>query len=135
MKTFLFAYLGGMIGSIPAFAIFNDVGASPFRNFQAVNSHLGSSIENILLYLALIWIVPAFASSVGAKIGGHPVNFQWIYGRGISGQIIFSIAFSLLIAFVSSVGSVVLGWPLSQQTIAFLMAAQLGCTLGVVWGM
>jgi hypothetical protein len=135
MKTFIFTYLGGLAGSIPAFTLFNEVGADPFKRFQAVDSQIGSSLVNILFYFALIWIVPAFCASIGAKISGHPIDFRWIYGRGISGQVAFSIAFTLLVAFVQSVGNTVLGWPPSQQTIVFLMAAQVGCTLGVVWGM
>jgi hypothetical protein len=56
MKGFVFAYLGGLAGSIPAYAMFSDVGAS-----------------------------------------------------------------------VSTMTT-------NMQTVVFLMAAQVGCTLGVVWG-
>jgi hypothetical protein len=135
MKTFVFSFFGGMIGSIPAYTLFSDVGASPFRNFQAVNSKIGGSLENVLLFFALIWLLPAFGAAFGAKLSGHPIDFQWIYGRGIGGQVVFSILFHLLLVFVCSVDHTVTGLPLSQQTIVFLMAAQLGCTFGVVWGM
>ena len=35
-SSFIFAYLGGVLASVPAFAMFNDVGASPYTNLDAV---------------------------------------------------------------------------------------------------
>jgi len=134
MKTFIFAYLGGLLASIPAFLLFNDVGASPFRNFDAVYSRISNSILSIVIYFALLWVLPAFGSVIGAKIGGHQGDFRRMYGRGIGGQFSFSIVFSILIMTVSAVGTAVLGMPTTEQMIVFLMFSQIGCTLGTVWG-
>ena len=135
MKTFIFTYLGGLVGSIPAFTLFNNVGLSPFSNYQVVNSKIGNSLEQILLDLFLIWVVPAFGAAIGAKLGGHAYPFYWIYGHGIGGQVVFSIGFGLLIVFVASINHFVFGLPPTQQTIVFLMASQAGCTLSALWGM
>lgn len=134
LKTFIFAYLGGLLASTPAFLLFNDVGASPFRNFDAVYMQMENSILSIVAYFALLWIVPAIGSTIGAKIGGHHGNFRYMYSRGISGQFLFSVGFGLLITFVSAVETVVLGMPTTAQTLTFLMVSQIGCTLGTVWG-
>jgi hypothetical protein len=134
MKTFAFAYLGGLLASAPAFAMFNDVGASPFRNLQALERTVFASITSIALYFLLLWVVPAFGSALGAKIGGRGADFQYIYGRGIGGQVSFSVGFSVLMITVATVSSTVNGLSTSMQTIAFLMFAQIGCTLGTVWG-
>ena len=134
MKAFIFAYLGGLLASIPAFTLFNDVGASPYRNFDVVYSRMDNSIVSIVIYFALLWVVPAFGSTIGAKIGGHHGDFRHMYSRGIGGQFIFSVGFSLLIMVVTAIGSVVLKMPTTAQTIAFLMFSQIGCTLGTVWG-
>jgi hypothetical protein len=135
MKTFVFAYLGGLIGSIPAYAMFNDVGASPFRNLDPVMAAHSGSLLAIIEYFALLWLVPAIGSTIGAKLAGHPYSFQYAYGRGVSGQVIFSIGFGLLMMAVPAVGSSVGAMSTSMQTVVFLMAAQVGCTLGTVWGM
>jgi hypothetical protein len=134
MKTFLFAYLGGLLASSPAFAIFNDVGASPFRNLEAVDASIGTSITAVIWSLVLIWVVPAFGSALGAKFGGRGAEFHYIYGRGIGGQVAFSIAFSLAMMFIPQVQDVVMGLSTSMQTIVFLMVSQIGCTFGTVWG-
>lgn len=134
MKTFLYAYLGGLLASIPAYVMFSNVGASPFRNFDAVMSKIGGSITSIVVYFLLILIVPALGSAIGAKLGGRGAEFHYIYGRGIGGQFIFAILFSLLIMFVPQVGGPVTGFPTSMQTVAFLAFAQVGCTFGTVWG-
>jgi len=131
MKTLVFAYLGGLLASIPAFTMFNNVGANPFTNPEAIDTH---SIVAIVTYFALIWIVPAFGASIGAKIGGRGADFHYIYGRGIGGQVIFSISFSLLVMGSPEIGEIVLNMTASGQTLVFLMASQVGCTLGVVWG-
>jgi hypothetical protein len=128
MKTLVFAYLSGLLASIPAFTMFNEVGASPFTNPEAVDTY---SILNIVTYFALIWVVPAFGASIGAKIGGRGADFHYIYGRGISGQVAFSICFSLLIMVSPAVTGVVMGLSAPGQTVLFLMASQVGCTLGV----
>lgn len=132
MLTLLFAFIGGMLASIPAFAMFNDVGASPFRNLGAVQTR---SISDILLYFALLWLLPPVGAVIGAKIGGRLAELNYMYRRGVSGQMLFSIGFSLLLMFVDSAWASVSGMPTSTQTIAFLAAAQIGCTLGVVWGL
>ena len=134
MKTFIYAYLGGLVASAPAFAMFNDVGASPFRNFDAVMSEIGGSITSIVLYFILLWIVPAFGSAIGSKLGGSDWNFQYIYRRGISGQFAFSIGFSILMMAVPTVSDTVMDMSTTLQTMAFLMFSQIGCTLGTVWG-
>lgn len=134
MKAFVFAYLGGLLASVPAFTMFNDVGASPFRNFDAIMSQIGGSLVSVVVYFALIWVVPAFGSAIGAKLGGRVPDFHRIYTRGIGGQVIFSLAFTFLLMGVDSVGNVVFGMPTAMQTAVFLMAAQIGCTLGTVWG-
>lgn len=134
MKTFVFAYIGGLLASIPAFGMFNDVGASPFRNLQALERTVFASLTSIALYFLLLWVVPAFGSALGAKIGGRGADFQYIYGRGIGGQVAFSIGFGILMMTVAAVASTVNGLSTPMQTIAFLMFAQIGCTLGTVWG-
>lgn len=134
MKAFVFAYLGGLLASIPAFTMFNDVGASPFRNFDAIMAKIGGSLVAIVIYFALLWIVPAFGSALGAKIGGRGADFRHIYSRGIGGQVAASIGFTLLLMFVASVESAIDGMPTTTQTVVFLMASQIGCTLGTVWG-
>jgi hypothetical protein len=134
MKTFVFAYLGGLAASAPAFAMFNDVGASPWRNFEAVYAKTSGSLQSILIYFALIWIVPAFGSALGAKIGGRQAEFHYIYGRGIGGQVAFSLLFTALLTLVPTVGTTVFGLSTPMQTIVFLMAAQIGCAFGTVWG-
>lgn len=70
MKTLIFAYLGGLLASSLAFAMFNNVGASPFRNYEALDAKIGTSLTAIALSLFLVWVVPAFGSALGAKIGG-----------------------------------------------------------------
>lgn len=134
MKKYIFAYLAGLAASIPAFTMFGNVGASPFRNFDAMMSHLGGSISSIIIYFALIWAVPALGAAIGAKLGGCGYGFQHIYGRGIAGQFAFSILFSLLIMFVPQVGNPVLSYTPSVQTIAFLMFSQIGCSISANWG-
>lgn len=134
MKTFIFAYIGGLLASIPAFGMFNDVGASPFRNLQALDRTMFASLSSVALYFLLLWVVPAFGSALGAKIGGRGADFQYIYGRGIGGQVLFSIGFGLLMMTVAAVANTVTGLSTSMQTMAFLMFAQIGCTLGTVWG-
>ncbi len=134
MKTFVFAYLGGLLASVPAFGMFNNVGASPFRNLQALDRTVFASLTSVALYFFLLWVVPALGSALGAKIGGRRADFHYIYGRGIGGQVIFSIGFGVLMMTVSTVGSTVDGMSTAMQTIVFLMFSQLGCTLGTVWG-
>lgn len=134
MKAFIYAYLGGLLASIPAFLLFNDVGASPFRNFDVVYQQVGNSVVSIVSYFAMLWIVPAIGSTIGAKISGHYGIFRYMYGRGVSGQFLFSVGFSILIMAVSAVGNVVLGMSTTAQTLVFLMFSQIGCTLGTVWG-
>lgn len=134
MKTFVFAYLGGMVASIPAFAMFNNAGASPFINYQALDAQINRSLTSLLIALALVWVVPAFGSALGAKIGGRQAEFHYIYGRGVGGQFIFSIVVSLLVTSTPEVRSMVMGMPLPMQTIVFLMASQIGCVFGTVWG-
>jgi hypothetical protein len=131
----LVAYLGGMLASIPAFAMFDHVGASPFRNFAVAQDAVGTSLSAVLFYFALIWAVPAVGSTFGAKLAGHPAGFRYMYGRGLGGQFAFSIGFSLLIMAVASFGAWVMGLPAPMQTLAFLAFSQLGCTLGTVWGL
>lgn len=109
MKAFIFAYLAGLLASIPAFVLFNKVGASPFQNFDAVIAQIQNSIVSIVMYFALLWVVPAFGSTIGAKIGGHHGDFRKMYGSGIGGQFAFSVGFSTLIMTVTTVGSVVMG--------------------------
>lgn len=134
MKTFIFAYLGGLLASMPAFTIFNEVGASPFRNLDAVMAKVNGSLVSIVIYFICLWIVPAFGSAIGSKLGGSGWDFQHIYRRGIGGQFAFSIVFSILLAAVPSVGNTVLGLSTASQTTVFLMFSQIGCTLGTVWG-
>ncbi len=134
MKTLVFAYLGGLLASSPAFVMFNDVGASPFRNFEALDAKIGTSLTAIALSLFLVWVVPAFGSALGAKIGGRGAEFHYIYGRGIGGQVAFSIAFSLAVMFIPQVHDAIMGLSTSMQTIVFLMVSQIGCTFGTVWG-
>ncbi|MBU0490227.1 MAG: hypothetical protein KKA73_22675 [Chloroflexi bacterium] len=134
MKAFVFAYLGGLVASIPAFTMFDDVGASPFRNLDAIMAKIGGSLVSTIIYFTLLWIVPAFGSAIGAKIGGRGVDFRHVYSRGIGGQVAFSIGFSLLLMVVASVESMVSGMPTTMQTVVFLMVSQIGCTLGTVWG-
>ena len=134
MKTFIFAYIGGLLASIPAFIMFNKVGASPFQNFDALYSQISNSLVSIVTYFALLWVVPAFGSTIGAKLGGHYGDFQHMYGRGIGGQFIFSIIFSIMIMTVASLGKSVMGMSTTEQMLVFLMASQVGCTLGTVWG-
>ena len=76
MKTFLYAYLGGLLASIPAFTMFNDVGASPLRNYQALNAQIGTSLTSMIVALATFFLLPAIGSAIGAKIGGRGADFQ-----------------------------------------------------------
>jgi hypothetical protein len=135
MKKFVFAYLGGLLASAPAFTLFNDIGASPFSNLDAVMSKIEGSIVSIVGYFILLWVVPAFGAAIGAKLGGSGWDFQHIYRRGIGGQFTFSICFSILLAAVPSVGNTVFGLSTASQMAVFLMFSQIGCTLGAVWGM
>ncbi len=132
MLTLLLAFIGGMLVSIPAFAMFNEVGASPFRNLETVQQ-LGGSITDIILYFALIWLLPPVGAVIGAKIGGRSAGLHYMYRRAVGGQILFSIGFSLLLTLVGSAWMSVSGMPTRMQTLAFLAVAQIGCTLGVVW--
>jgi hypothetical protein len=134
MKIFVFAYLGGLLASIPAYGMFNDVGASPFRNLDAVKALRGDSLMEIIIYFALLWVVPAFGSTVGAKLAGHPWDFQHCYRRGIGGQVVFSIGLGVLMLTVPAVAGFMASLSTPMQTAAFLMFAQIGCTLGTVWG-
>ena len=59
MKTFVFAYLGGLLGSVPAYWMFSDVGASPFRNLDPLMAAHTGSLLAIVEYFALLWLVPA----------------------------------------------------------------------------
>ena len=130
MKSFIFAYLGGLIASLPVYTLFNDVGASPYRNFDAVMAQIGGSLISTITYFGLLWVVPAFGSAIGAKIGGRGAEFSHIYRRGIGGQLAFSLGFSLLLMQVATVGDIVLGMPTTMQMVVFLLAAQIGCALG-----
>ncbi|MFQ5615412.1 MAG: hypothetical protein ACE5GO_03000 [Anaerolineales bacterium] len=134
MRTYLFAYLGGLLASLPAFTLFNEVGASPYRNFDAVMNVIGGSLVSIVVYFLLLWVVPAFGAAIGGKLGGRGAGFRYIYNRGIGGQVLFSIGFTVLMMTVPSVGDAVYAMPATTQTVVFLMAAQVGCALGVVWG-
>ncbi len=134
MKTFIYAYLGGLLASIPAFTMFNDVGASPLRNYQALDAQIGTSLTAIIVALATFFLLPAIGSAIGAKIGGRGADFHYIYGRGIGGQVVFAIAFELLVMSNPSVSRHVLPLPIPMQTVVYLMFAQLGCTFGTVWG-
>ena len=58
-----------------------------------------------------------------------------MYSRGISGQVLFTIGFSILMMSVPAVSNSVEGMTTSMQTVVFLMTSQVGCTLGTVWGM
>jgi hypothetical protein len=135
MKKFIFAYLGGLLASAPVFTLFNDVGASPYSNLDAVMAKIEGSIVSIVGYYVLLWVVPAFGAAIGAKLGGSGWDFQHIYKRGIGGQFAFSIGFTLLLVTVPSVGTTVFGLSTSSQMAVFLMFSQIGCTLGAVWGM
>jgi hypothetical protein len=135
MKKLIFAYLGGLLASVPAYAMFNDVGASPFRNFDAVMAKIGGSLVAIVVYYVLLWIVPALGSAIGAKMGGHAWDFRYCYSRGVGGQFAFSIIFSILIFTVPAVKDVVDNMSTSLQTAALLMFSQIGCTLGTIWGL
>jgi hypothetical protein len=134
MKNFVFAYLGGLLASVPAYGMFNDVGASPFRKLDAVMASRGDSLLAIVIYFALLWVVPAFGSTIGAKLAGHPWDFQHSYGRGVGGQVTFSIGLGILMMTVPEVSGFMAGLSTPMQTAAFLMFSQIGCTLGTVWG-
>ena len=135
MKRLIIAYVGGILASIPAFAMFDHVGASPFRNFAAAQDAVGSSLSSIVFYFALIWVVPAIGSTIAGKIAGHGAPFNYMYGRGVGGQIAFTIGFSLLMMVVPGFNAWVMGLAIPMQTIAMLACGQVGCTLGTIWGM
>jgi hypothetical protein len=135
MKKLFIAYLAGMFGSIPAYLIFNNVGASPFRDLDAVSGARAGSLSAVCTYFVLIWLVPAFTSALGAKIAGCPATLRACSTRGVGGRVLFSIGLSVLMMFVNSIGAAVGGLATSFQTIVFLLFAQLGCTLGTVWGL
>ena len=135
MKKFVTAYLGGLLASMPAFTMFNDVGASPYRNLDAVMSKIEGSLESLVIYFALLWVVPAFGAAFGSKVGGSGWDFRHAYSRGIGGQVAFSIGFTALLVAVPSIGKTVFGLSTSSQMAVFLMFSQIGCTLGAVWGM
>lgn len=130
MKTFLFAYLGGLLASAPAYAMFNDVG----HNAQALDARIGTPITAVVIALGMVWVIPAFGSALGAKFGGRGAEFHYIYGRGIGGQVAFSLAFGLATIVMPQVESAMMGLSASMQTIVFLMVSQIGCTFGTVWG-
>jgi hypothetical protein len=133
LKTFIFAYLGGLLASIPAYRSFDDVGASPFRNLDALDGTMFASLTSTITYLALLWVLPALGSAIGAKIGGSGADFRYMYGRGVGGQVLFSIGLGVLMMTVAVVGNTMGGLSTHMQTIAFLMFAQIGCSLGTVW--
>ena len=135
MKTFLFAYFCGMLASIPAYMMFNEVGASPYRDYDLVFRNMGYSLSTVLTYYALIFFVPALGSAIGAKLGGRGAELHYMYGRGVGGQFIGAIAFGFLISWLPSLESAVLAMDAPTQTLVVLATAQVGCTLGTVWGL
>lgn len=135
MKTLLFAFLGGMAASIPALTLFNDAGVSPYLNYEVVLDRMDNSVTSILTYYALILFLPALGSAIGAKLGGRGAEFNYIYGRGVTGQFVAIIAFGLLLNSVTSLGTEVFGMTTQMQTLVALATAQVGCTLGTVWGL
>ena len=135
MKTLLFAFLGGMAASAPAVALFNDVGVSPYQNFDAVLARTGTSIAGILAYYGLILFLPALGSAIGAKLGGRGADLHYIYGRGVTGQLIGVIAFAVLLNTMAGLEAAILGLSASTQTVVALATAQVGCTLGTAWGL
>lgn len=96
--------------------MFNNVGASPFRNFEALDAKIGTSLTALALSLFLVWVVPAFGLALGAKIGGRGAEFHYIYGRGIGGQVAFSLP-SVAVMFIPAVHDAVMGLSISMQTI------------------
>lgn len=135
VKTLLFAFLGGMAASAPAFALFNELGVSPYQNFDAVLAHIGVSIAGILTYYGLILFLPAFGSAIGAKLGGRGADLHYIYGRGVAGQCIGVLVFAIVLNTTTGLEATILGLSASTQTLVALATAQVGCTLGTVWGL
>ncbi|MFQ5615415.1 MAG: hypothetical protein ACE5GO_03015 [Anaerolineales bacterium] len=45
----------------------NDVGASPYCNFDAVMNVIGGSLVSIVVYFLLLWVVPAFGAALGER--------------------------------------------------------------------
>jgi hypothetical protein len=45
---------------------------------QALDRTVFASIESIVLYFLLLWVVPALGSAIGAKIGGRYADFHYI---------------------------------------------------------
>ena len=135
MRTLITAFVGGMAASVPAIALFNDVGVSPYRNFDKLLPMASNSIEGLLLFYSLILFLPALGSAIGAKIGGRWAEFHYIYGRGIGGQLFGAIVFGVLMTVIPDLGAAVEGMDTPTQTVVALMAAQVGCTLGTVWGL
>jgi hypothetical protein len=135
MKTLLFAYFGGMAASIPAFMMFSEVGTSPYRDYDLVLRNMGYSLSAVLTYYALILFVPALGSAIGAKLGGRGVELHYMYGRGVGGQFIGILVFGILLSVLPNLESAVYAMDAPTQTIVALATAQVGCTLGTVWGL
>lgn len=132
MKRFVFAYLAGMIASIPAFGMFNSVGASPWRNFNAMMATLRYTLASIIVYYAVIWIVPAAGAAIGAKVGGVRSGLLPIFRRSVVGQVFGSIAVTAMLDLVPAFGATVEGYSVPLQTLTLLVASQIICAFFAV---
>jgi hypothetical protein len=134
MRTFLFAFLGGMLASIPAANMFAQFNASILDSGNSMSMLNRLDIAELLQLLAALFLIPPIGSAIGAKLGGQWAGVHYMVGRGTGGQlttfIILTIAFMQFPEFEASI----LALSLNGQTIASLALMQIGCTLGTVWG-
>ena len=134
MRAFLFAFLGGMLASIPAASMFAQYNASPLDSGNSMSMLNRLNLVELLQFLSVLFVIPPIGSAIGAKLGGRGAEVHYMIGRGIGGQ--FTAFFVLTIVFIQFPGfeADVLALSRSGETIASLALLQIGCTLGTVWG-
>lgn len=134
MRAFLFAFLGGMVGSIPAANLFASFGASIIDNATTMSMLDRFDLGEIILFYGALFLIPPIGSAIGAKLGGRGAEVHYMIGRGIGGQFIafifLTIAFNQFPGFEASISTL----SANGETIVTLMLMQIGCTLGTVWG-
>lgn len=134
MRTFLFAFLGGMLASIPAANMFANAGIGMMDNAGGMAMVNRLDLAGVIQFYTVLLLIPPIGSAIGAKLGGQWAGVHYMIGRGIGGQltafIILTIAFMQFPEFEASIRAL----SPTGQTIASLALMQIGCTLGTVWG-
>jgi hypothetical protein len=134
MRAFLFAFLGGLLASIPAASMFAQYNASILDSGNSMSMLNRLDMGALIQILVVIFLLPPIGSAIGAKLGGQGSSVHYMIGRGIGGQltafILMTIAFMQFPEFAANIRAL----SPTGETIASLALMQIGCTLGTVWG-